>query len=97
MAKPSFLGYFGCTFGFVVLLKSSPQILFGVSSKRHVWKRPCNAHHLHSTVPTVKHGGGSTMLCFYVLGTGALVRVEETLNSTKYIDILHENLLYTAY
>ncbi len=36
--------------------------LFGLNSKRYVWRKPGTAHHLSNTVPTVKHGGGSIML-----------------------------------
>ncbi len=30
--------------------------LFGLNSKRYVWRKPGTAHHLSNTVPTVKHG-----------------------------------------
>ena len=30
--------------------------LFGLNAKRHVWRKP-------GTIPTVKRGGGSIMLC----------------------------------
>ncbi len=36
--------------------------LFGLNSKRYVWRKPGTAHYLSNTVPTVKHGGGSIML-----------------------------------
>ncbi len=39
--------------------------LFGLNSKWYVWKKPGSAHHLSNKVPTVKHGGGSIMLCFF--------------------------------
>ncbi len=44
--------------------------LFGLNSKRYVWRKPGTAHHLSNTVPTVKHGGGSIMLwgCFQLQG-----------------------------
>ena len=29
--------------------------LFGANAKHHIWRKP-------GTIPTVKHGGGSTML-----------------------------------
>ncbi len=53
--------------------------LFGLNSKRYVWRKPGTAHHLSNTVPTVKHGGGSIMLwgCFSAAGTGRLVAIEE--------------------
>ncbi len=49
--------------------------LFGLNSKRYVWRKPGTAHHLSNTVPTVKHGGGSIMLwgCCSAAGTGRLV------------------------
>ena len=39
--------------------------LFGLNAKRHVWNKP-------STIPAVKHGGGSIMMwgCFQWQGLG---------------------------
>ncbi len=72
--------------------------LFGLNSKRYVWRKPGTAHHLSNTVPTVKHGGGSIMLwgCFSAAGTGRLVAIEGKMNAAKYRDILDENLLQSA-
>ncbi len=72
--------------------------LFGLNSKRYVWRKPGTAHHLSNTVPTVKHGGGSIMLrrCCSVAGTGRLVAIEGKMNAAKYRDILDENLLQSA-
>ena len=36
--------------------------IFGMNSRRGVWRRPGTAHHLENALPTVKHGGGSIML-----------------------------------
>uniref|UniRef100_A0A8C9T0I2 Uncharacterized protein n=1 Tax=Scleropages formosus TaxID=113540 RepID=A0A8C9T0I2_SCLFO len=46
--------------------------------------KPGTAHHLHSTIPEVKHGGGSIMLwsCFSVAGARRRVRVKGKLNGT---------------
>ncbi len=72
--------------------------LFGLNSKRYVWRKPGTAHHLSNTVPIVKHGGGSIMLwgCFSAAGTGRLVAIEGKMNAAKYRDILDENLLQSA-
>ncbi len=72
--------------------------LFGLNSKRYVWRKPGTAHHLSNTVPTVKHGGGSIMLwgCFSAAGTGRLFAIEGKMNAAKYRDILDENLLQSA-
>ena len=54
--------------------------LCGLNAKRHDWRKP-------STIPTVKHGGGST---------GRLVRIEGKINKAKYREILDENLFQSA-
>ncbi|KAG2456321.1 TC1A transposase, partial [Polypterus senegalus] len=73
--------------------------LFGLNSKRYVWRQPGTAHHLSNTVPTVKHGGGSIMLwgCFFAAaGTGRLVAIKGKMIAAKYRDILDKNLLQSV-
>ena len=65
--------------------------LFGLNAKRHIWRKP-------GTIPMVKHGGSGIMLwgCFSAAWTGRLVRIEGKVNSTKYREILDENLLQST-
>jgi hypothetical protein len=53
--------------------------LFGHLRKHYVWRKPNTSHHPENTIPTVKHGGGSSIMlwgCFSSAGTGKLVRIE---------------------
>lgn len=51
-----------------------------------------------NTVPTVKHGGGSTMLsgCFEAAGMGKCVCIEGKMDGAKYRDILGQNLFQST-
>ncbi|KAG2457186.1 TCB1 transposase, partial [Polypterus senegalus] len=73
--------------------------LFGVNVRCHVWRKPGTAHHQANTIPTVKHGGGSSSMLwgsFSVAGTGRLVRIKGKMTAAMYRDILDENLLQSA-
>ncbi|KAK3550138.1 hypothetical protein QTP86_021073, partial [Hemibagrus guttatus] len=72
--------------------------LFGLNGKHHVCRKPGTAHHLANTIPTVKHGGGSIMLCgcFSAAETGRLVKIEGKMNVAMYRNILDVNLLRSA-
>jgi hypothetical protein len=65
--------------------------LFGLNAKCYAWRKP-------GTMPTVKHGGGSIMLCrgFSAAGTGRLVTIDVKMNEAKYREILDENLLQST-
>ena len=49
-------------------------------------------------IPTVKHGGGSTMLwgCFSSAGSGYLLRIEGMMDDAKYREILEGNLFQSS-
>uniref|UniRef100_A0A673Y5D8 Tc1-like transposase DDE domain-containing protein n=1 Tax=Salmo trutta TaxID=8032 RepID=A0A673Y5D8_SALTR len=51
-----------------------------------------------STIPMMKHGGGSIMLwgCFSAAETERLVRIEQKMYGEKYRENLDENLLLSA-
>ena len=75
--------------------------LFGLNAKLHIWREPGsggNAHHLANTIPTVKHGVGSTILwgCISSAGSGGLAFIVGKLNRALYRDILDENLLQST-
>ncbi len=72
--------------------------LFGLNSKRYVWRKPGTAHHLSNTVPTVKHGSGSIMLwgVFQLQGQDDWLQSRERWMPAKYRDILDGNLLQSA-
>ena len=56
------------------------------------------SHHPENTIPTVKHGGGSTMLwrCFSSAGTGKLIRIEGMMYGAKCREILEGNLFQST-
>lgn len=66
--------------------------------QRYVWRRKNKAYEEKNTLPTVKHGGGSIMLwgCFASAGTGKLQRVQGTMNSLQYQEILDDNVMQSV-
>jgi hypothetical protein len=47
----------------VIWSDESSFMLFRMSGRVYIWKTPNEAYNLERLVPTVKHGGGSMMLC----------------------------------
>ncbi|KAI5624964.1 hypothetical protein C0J50_15440, partial [Silurus asotus] len=72
--------------------------LFGPMDQRYVWRRKNKAYEEKNTLPTVKHGGGSIMIwgCFASAGTGKLQRVQGTMNSLQYQEILDDNVMQSV-
>ena len=72
--------------------------LFGHVHRRHVWCQKRDTYKKRHLIPTVKYGGRSLMLrgCFAASGSGALVKINGIMNSTKYQDILAKNLVASA-
>lgn len=70
----------------------------GSDGKRYVWKAPGEGLSKRTVQPTVKHGGGSTMVwgCMTSKGVGRMCVVDGIMDATKYVRILDTNLEATA-
>ncbi|XDV12822.1 hypothetical protein PO909_001392 [Leuciscus waleckii] len=69
--------------------------LFGLNSTRHVWRKKKDEYHPKNTIPTLKQGGGYTILwgCFSAKGTGRQHCIEGRMDGAMYRKILANNLL----
>ncbi|KAF2364168.1 Transposase Tc1-like [Trinorchestia longiramus] len=72
--------------------------LFGRNSTNHVFRQQNEEYKPKCTIPTVMFGGNSIMVwgCFSASGVGKLHIIEETMNGSKYREILEEQLLPSA-
>lgn len=68
---------------------------FGADGRKWCWKKPGSALQPNHVKPTVKFGGGSLMVwgCMTAHGVGNLVKIEGTMDSKLYCQILQEDLL----
>uniref|UniRef100_A0AAZ3QKU7 Uncharacterized protein n=1 Tax=Oncorhynchus tshawytscha TaxID=74940 RepID=A0AAZ3QKU7_ONCTS len=66
---------------------------FGHNDHRYVWRKKWEACKPKNLIPTVKHRGGSIMLCgcFAAGGTGALHKIDGIMREEKYVDILKQH------
>lgn len=69
--------------------------LFSSDGCTWVWRRAGERLKNSCTLKTVKYNGGSIMIrgCIGAKCTGKLAKIEEKMDSAKYIKILQENLL----
>uniref|UniRef100_A0A1I7WXV7 DDE_3 domain-containing protein n=1 Tax=Heterorhabditis bacteriophora TaxID=37862 RepID=A0A1I7WXV7_HETBA len=79
----------------VVFSDESKFNRFGSDGKKYVRSRPGEEFMPKCTIPTIKHGGGSVMVCaaFNRNGPGPLHIVEGIMDSTSYVRILEDNLI----
>ncbi|KAF9760554.1 Transposable element Tcb1 transposase [Nosema granulosis] len=82
----------------IILSDESKLNLFYTDGTVSVWRKPGTGLALKNLSPTVKRGGGSIMVwgCFSYQGVGNLVFIEGKMNSMDYINILSNNLPYSA-
>ena len=83
-----------------ILNNESSFCLYMYSTDGHyyVWHLPDEEFSPECTEATVKHGGKSVMIwgCITWHGVGTLIFIDGTVNSSKYIEILHDGFLPTA-
>ena len=74
------------------------RILFIENGLKWTWRKPQHALQDYHVQGTFKHGGGSLMFwgCVTWNGVGQACKIEGTLDSTLYCEILSDNLLGTA-
>ena len=79
-------------------LVNSKKVLFGHQTRCCVWWTPNTAHHNKHTIPAVKHGGGSIILCerFLAACPGRPAKLEGKMNTAKYFEIIEDNLIQSA-
>ena len=69
--------------------------LFGHMDQWYVWCEKGHAYDQKNTIPTVKHGAGSSMMwgCFSAAGTANLDRIPGIMDSQKDQAILKRNVM----
>ncbi|KAJ4440904.1 hypothetical protein ANN_10751 [Periplaneta americana] len=72
--------------------------IFGSDGRNFVWRRVNTEFKKENLRPTVKHGGGSSMVwgCMSANSVGNLAFIESTMNQYGYLNILKQNLQQSA-
>jgi transposase len=81
----------------VIWSDESKFSFFGSHSQKYYWKTPGEPLREQHVRPTVKYGGGSVMIwgCMTWKGVGNITRIEGTMDSKMYQEILKAELLDT--
>ncbi|CAI9544894.1 unnamed protein product, partial [Staurois parvus] len=66
---------------------------FGSDGVKHVWRQPGEEYKDKYVLSTVKHGGGSVMVCMSATGTGELQFLEATMNANMHCDIPKQRII----
>ena len=68
--------------------------LFGHMDASYVWRKKEAAYNPKSTIPTVKHSGGSLMFwdSFSASDPGSLVKINGIMKKEQYLEILQKAL-----
>ncbi len=79
----------------VLWLDETKLNLFGSDGVKRVWRQPGDEYKNKCVLPTVKHGGGSVMVCgcMSAAGTGEIQFIEGTMNANMYGDILKQSMI----
>jgi hypothetical protein len=68
----------------------------GLDGKVYVWKQQGESVSDHTTISTVKHGGGNNLMvwgCMGWNGVGKLIEVQEKMNAEQHCKILEDGLV----
>ncbi|KAJ4437411.1 hypothetical protein ANN_17555 [Periplaneta americana] len=82
----------------VIFSDESKFNISGSDGRNFVWRRVNTKFKKENLRPTVKHGGGSSMVWGYISanGVGNLAFIESTMNQYGYLNILRQNLQQSA-
>jgi transposase len=79
----------------VIWSDESRYLIFRNDSRQWIWRRPHEKYDVDCLLPSMKSGNQGVMVwgCFTQNVLGPLIEVNGTINGTKYIEIMEQNLL----